>query len=253
MTADRPLQGRVALVTGGVRRIGRATAFALGQDGAAIVINARSSRAEADALAAELGAAGIEAMVHLADVTDEAAVAGMIEAIRLRFGRLDILVNNAANRQETPFLEMTLDEWHSITRTILDGAFLCTRAALPLMIEAGGGTIVNVGGLTAHTGASDRAHVVTAKAGLVGLTKAVAVEFGKSGITANCVVPGKIGGPRSETSGTTGGALPEGAGSLVGRMGEPDDVAAAIRFLALPRSRYITGQTLHVNGGLFLP
>lgn len=253
MTAERPLKGNVALITGGVRRIGRATALALGEAGASIVINARSSQAEADSLAAELGESGIEAMVHMADVSDEAAVTGMIAAIRNRFGRLDILVNNAANRQETPFLDMTLEEWHRITRTVLDGAFLCTRAALPLMIKAGKGTVVNVGGLTAHTGASERAHVVTAKAGLVGFTKAIAVEFGPSGITANCVVPGKIGGQRSETSGTTGGALPQGAGSLVRRMGEPDEVAAAICFLALPTSRYITGQTLHVNGGLFLP
>ena len=111
-----------------------------------------------------------------------------------RFGRLDILVNNAADRKQTPLTEISLAEWHHITRIIVDGAFLCARACLPAMIAAGGGTIVSIGGASAHAGARERAHVMTAKAALVGLTKAIAVEFADRGITANCVVPGKIGG-----------------------------------------------------------
>ena len=188
------LEGRVALVTGAVRRIGRAIALALAGDGAAVVINTRSSRAEAEAVAAEIEAAGGRALVHLADVTDEAAVQAMVEAALERFGRLDILVNNAADRRQTPLTEISLAEWRHITGIIVDGAFLCARACLPPMIAGGGGTIVNIGGVSAHTGAHNRAHVITAKAALVGLTKAIAVEFADRGITANCVVPGRIGG-----------------------------------------------------------
>jgi 3-oxoacyl-[acyl-carrier protein] reductase len=246
------LEGRVALVTGAVRRIGRAIALALAGDGAAVVINTRSSRTEADAVAAEIEATGGRALVHLADVTDEAAVQTMVDAAVERFGRLDLLVNNAADRQQAPLTEISLAEWRRITGVIVDGAFLCARACLPPMIAGGGGTIVNIGGVSAHTGAQNRAHVITAKAALVGLTKAIAVEFAERGITANCVVPGRIGGARSRTAGespTMGG----GAAPLVGRAGTPEEVAAVVHHLCLPAGRYLTGQTIHVSGGMYLP
>jgi 3-oxoacyl-[acyl-carrier protein] reductase len=246
------LEGRVALVTGAVRRIGRAIALALAGDGATLVINTRSSRAEADAVAAAIEARGGRALVHLADVTDEAAVQAMVDAALARFGRLDILVNNAADRQQTPLIEISLQQWRHITGIIIDGGFLCARACLPHMIAGGGGTVINIGGVSAHAGAHNRAHVITAKAALVGLTKAIAVEFADRGITANCVVPGRIGGRRSETSGespTIGG----GAQPIVGRTGTPEEVAAVVRQLCLPASRYITGQTIHVSGGMYLP
>src|SRR5918996_6352443 len=195
------LVGRVALVTGAVRRIGRAIALALAGDGAAVAINTRSSRGEADAVAAEIEGRGGRALVHLADITDEAAVQAMVEAALERFGRLDILINNAADRRQTPLTEISLAEWRHITGIIVDGAFLCARACLPPMVAGGGGTLVNIGGVSGHTGAHDRAHVITAKAALVGLTKAIAVEFADRGVTANCVVPGHIGGRRSKTSG----------------------------------------------------
>ena len=246
------LDGRVALVTGAVRRIGRAIALALAGDGAAVVINTRSSRDEADAVAAEIEANGGRALVHLADVTDEAAVAAMVVATLERFGRLDILINNAADRRQMPLTDISLAEWRHITGIIVDGAFLCARACLPHMVAGGGGTVLNIGGVSAHTGAHDRAHVITAKAALVGLTKAIAVEFADRGVTANCVVPGKIGGARSRTAGeapTMGG----GAHPIVGRTGTPEEVAAVVRQLCLPASRYITGQTIHVSGGMYLP
>jgi 3-oxoacyl-[acyl-carrier protein] reductase len=248
----RELEGRVALITGAVRRIGRAIALALAGDGAAVVINTRRSQREAEAVAAEIEAGGGQALVQLADVTDEAAVQAMVGAALERFGRIDILVNNAADRQQKPLTEISLAEWRHITGIIVDGAFLCARACLPHMVAGGGGTVVNIGGVSAHTGAHNRAHVITAKAALVGLTKAVAVEFADRGITANCVVPGKIGGVRSGTSGeapTIGG----GAAPLVEREGTPEDVAAVVRQLCLPASRYITGQTIHVSGGMYLP
>jgi 3-oxoacyl-[acyl-carrier protein] reductase len=248
----KELEGRVALVTGAVRRIGRAIALALARDGAAVVINARSSRGEADLVAAEIQALGGHALVHLADVTDEAAVQAMVDAALGRFGRLDILVNNAADRRQAPLTEISLAEWRHITGIIVDGAFLCARACLPPMLAGGGGTIISIGGASAHVGAHNRAHVITAKAALVGLTRAIAVEYAERGITANCVVPGKIGGERSRSAGEAP-LMAGGRAPLVGRLGTPEEVAAVVRQLCLPVGRYITGQTIHVSGGMVLP
>lgn len=250
--SDRPLEGQVALITGGVRRIGRATALALAREGAAVVINARTSASEADAVVQEIRDLGREAMTHLADVTDEQAVEAMFEAINARFGRLDILVNNAANRQQSALTEMSLGEWRAITDVILDGAFLCARGALRLMVAGEGGAIVSIGGMTGHTGAVGRAHVCTAKAGLVGLTKAIAVEFADRNVTANCVAPGKIGGPRAASAGQSA-TVPGRELPLVGREGHPEEVAEVIRMLCVPTGRFITGQTIHVSGGMYFP
>ena len=246
------LKGKVALVTGGVRRIGRATALALAAEGAAVVINARSSLDEAKDAAAEVAKTGVKSKAILADVTDEASVNAMMAEIVRDFGRLDILINNAGIRKDAGLVEMTLADWRAVMAVVLDGAFLCARAAIPHMIKAGGGTIINIGGMTAHTGAAGRAHVSTAKAGLVGLTKALAVEFADKGITVNCVAPGKIGGKRSATSGK-GGQIPGGGHPLVGREGTFEEVAQMIRTLCVPTGRFITGQTIHVSGGLYLP
>ncbi|HUA56678.1 MAG TPA: SDR family NAD(P)-dependent oxidoreductase [Candidatus Sulfotelmatobacter sp.] len=248
----KPLAGKVALVTGSVRRIGRATALAAARDGAAVVIHARDSRDEADATAAEVKALGVDSLVCLADVTDEAAVRAMVARIRERFGRLDVLVNNAGIRAQVPFAEMTLAQWRAMLTVILDGAFIVTSACLPLMRASGqGGVIVNIGGGSAHVGALHRAHVVTAKAGLVGFTRALATELAEDGITVNCVAPGRIGGQRSKTAGA---APPDhgGAKELAKREGRPEDVAAMIRPLWLPTGSYITGQTIHVDGGRYL-
>ena len=250
MAGNRELEGKVALITGAARRIGRATALALAGHGAAIVVNTRSAREEAEAVAAEIKAEGGQALVQVADVTDEAAVQAMVDATLRHFGRLDILINNAADRKRTPLTEISLAEWHHVTRIIVDGAFLCARACLPAMIAAGGGTVINIGGASAHAGARERAHVVTAKAALIGLTKAIAVEFGLRGITANCVVPGKIGGRRGAGD---AGSVGDGPGPIVGRQGTVDDVAAMIAHLCLPAGRYVTGQTIHVSGGMYLP
>jgi 3-oxoacyl-[acyl-carrier protein] reductase len=246
------LRGHVALITGGVRRIGAATALALAGEGADIVINAKSSRAEGDALVERLRGLGVRAMLHLADVTDEAAVADMMDHVVKTFGRVDILMNNAANRGEGAFATMSLAEWRAVVTPIVEGAFLCSRAAIPHMVANNNGRIVNIGGVTAHAGGHARAHVATAKAALVGLTRALAVEFALKGITANCVVPGKIGGQRSATSGRSV-TLPSGSGPIVGREGTPDEVAQVVRMLCIPTGAYITGQTIHVNGGIVMP
>ena len=252
MAAGKLLDGQVAIVTGGVRRIGKAIALSLAQEGAAIVINAKSSHDEAEAAVQEIEAAGGRAIVHLADVTDEKAVAGMVAATMEAFGRVDILVNNAAIRREVPFTEMPLSEWREIMGVILDGAFLGSRAVLPHMVGRKHGRIINIGGVSAHTGAYNRAHVAAAKAGLTGLTRALAVEFAEQGVTVNCVVPGKIGGKRSATSGHSV-SLPGGGQPLVGHDGAPQDVAEVVRTLCLPTGGFITGQTIHVSGGLYMP
>ncbi len=249
---EKPLAGKVALVTGAARRIGRAIALSLAADGAAIVVHVRSSEAEARAVAAEVERMGGRSLVCLADITEEAAVARMMAEIEARFGRLDILVNNAAIRAQAPFLEMSLAEWRAITGTILDGTFIVSSAALRLMVKGGaGGVVVNIGGISAHTGAANRAHVITAKAGIEGLTRALALELAPHRITVNCVVPGHIGGQRSKTAGAAV-TLGHGQTPLVAREGVPEDVAAMVRPLWLPTGSYVTGQVIHVNGGLFM-
>ena len=244
------LAGKVAIVTGAGRNIGRAIALTLAQGGAAVVVNARSNRAEADAVAREIEAAGGKAVVHIGGVADAGAVQAMADAAVQKFGRIDILVNNAALRGEKPFAEMDYTAWREILDVTLDGAFHCVKACLPALRQSGSGTIVNIGGLSAHTGAANRAHVVTAKAGIVGFTRALAHDLAADGITVNCVVPGLIGTPRPKDK-------PEPAHhathhTISGKKGSPEDVAAMVRFLCGPAARYITGQAIHANGGAYL-
>jgi 3-oxoacyl-[acyl-carrier protein] reductase len=252
MTAGSELAGKVALVTGGARNIGRAIARSLAAGGAAVMVNAHTSRAEAEQTVGMIEAAAGKAALHIGDVTDAGAVAAMVEATVKRFGRLDLLINNAAVRAETPFAEIRFEEWRRVLSIVLDGAFLCAQACLPHLIRAGGGSIVNLGGLTAHKGADGRAHVITAKAGLAGLTRALALDLAPHHITVNCVVPGTI-----ETQRGLPGApeRPQHRRSLppVGRRGEPEEVAAMVRTLCGPDMRYVTGQSIHVNGGNFMP
>ncbi len=242
------LAGKVALVTGGSKNIGRSIALALAAGGANIAIVTRSDSAAANAVVAELRQSGVEAEAHLADVADETDVKRTFAAIAARFGRLDILVNNAAIRTEVPFAELTFAEWRKVIGIALDGAFLCAQSALPHLAASGAGTIINIGGLTAYIGGKHRAHVIAAKSGLDGLTRALAVELAPQAITVNLVAPGLI-----ETVRT--GAAPNhhhNSGTLVGRRGTPDEIASMVRYLAGPAARFITGQSLHVNGGAYL-
>src|ERR1700751_4555868 len=247
MAGNNELSGKVAIVSGAGRNIGRAIALALAADGASILVNARANRAEADAVAHDIEALGGKALVHIGNVADPAAVEAMANVAKNRFGRIDILVNNAALRREKPFVEMDYAEWREILDVTLDGAFHCTKACLPALRQSGQGAIVNIGGLRAHSGARNRAHVVTAKAGIVGLTRALANDLAADRITVNCVVPGLIGTPRPKNS-------PEPAHHLIhqtisGERGKPEDIAATVRFLCGPGARYITGQAIHANGG----
>ena len=246
---SRELAGRVALVTGASRNIGRAIALALAEGGAAVVVNARVSLAEAQGVAREIEASGGRALAHVADVTDEGAVAGMAEQALEKFGRLDILVYNAAVRGVSAIDAIDPAEFRRITAIILDGAYICTKACLAALRASGQGVIVNIGGMSGHTGAKGRPHVVAAKMGLVGLTRALAHDLAPDGITVNTVVPGLIETLRTATSGTHSAHADE---TIVGRRGRPEEIAAAVRFLAGPDARYITGQDWHVNGGAYL-
>jgi 3-oxoacyl-[acyl-carrier protein] reductase len=249
MNDGHELEGQVAIVTGAGRNIGRAIALALAQGGAAVVVNARSNRAEADSVVREIGAAGGRAVAALGDVADAGTALALADAAMKAFGRLDILINNAALRREKPVDEMSYEEWREVMDVILDSAFRCVKACLPAL-KKNGGTIINVGGMSAHIGSRHRAHVMTAKAALVGFSRALAHDLAGDRITANCVVPGAIDTVRPMTSLKPAHHLTHG--TITGERGRPEDVAAMVRFLCGPGGRYVTGQTIHVSGGAFL-
>jgi 3-oxoacyl-[acyl-carrier protein] reductase len=247
----KELEGKAAVVTGAGRNIGRAIALTLAEGGASVLVNARGNRAEAEAVAREIESAGGKAaIVHVGDVADAKAVQAMADAAVKAFGRIDILINNAALRREKSFAEMDYAEWREILDVTLDGTFHCTKACLPALKRSGAGTIINIGGLSAHTGAKNRAHVVTAKAGIIGLTRALANDLAADGITVNCVVPGLIGTPRPKDKPEPAHHLTHN--TITGARGKPEDVAAMVRFLCGPAARYITGQAVHANGGAYL-
>jgi len=238
--------GKVALVTGAGRNIGRAIALALAAGGAAVAVNTRSSREAAEKVVAEIHATGGQAAVFMADVADANAVNAMVAGVIKQFGRIDMLVLNASMRKETPFIDMSFDEWRNILAITLDGSFHCVKACLPAMIKAGGGAIVTLGGMMALSGAKNRVHGSVAKGGLVGMTRALSRDLAQYGIRVNCVSPGQINTVRAagrspRTDAAT--AIP------LARAGEPEEIATAVRFLCGPGASYITGQTLHVNGG----
>jgi 3-oxoacyl-[acyl-carrier protein] reductase len=244
-------QHKVALVTGSALNIGRATALALARDGHRVMVTARSSAADCARTAEMIAEAGGEAGVHLADISDPQQARGLIEATVARFGRLDVLVNNASIRRQTKFSDLTVEEWREILGTTLDGAFYCVHAAVPHILAAGGGSIVNLGGISAHLGATGRVHAVTAKAGILGPTRALAKELAPD-VTVNTVVPGSIDTVRGFAAGGNAGraSLPD---NLAGRPGRPEEIAEMVRYLCSPTARFITGQTIHVNGGAFMP
>jgi 3-oxoacyl-[acyl-carrier protein] reductase len=246
------LAGKVAIVTGSARNIGRATALELARAGAALVINARTSKDLCEEVAHEIESAGGRALPFVADITDADAVERMCAAAKSEFGGIDILVNNAAARSHKPFIELELDDWHHALGAAFEGAFYLSKACVPSMIERGSGSIIGVGGLNAYRGQPGRTHGMTAKAGLGAMMRGLAFDLGQYQIRSNFVVVGTFD-TELEGSSTAKTAQPDISGIPLGRLGLPQDMADLIRFLVGPAASYISGQTIHVNGASFCP
>lgn len=248
--ADGSLAGKTAVVTGSSRNIGRATALALAADGANIVVNGVQDQAAADAVAAEIQAAGGKAIVKLADVSTKVGCDAVVHAAADAFGGVDIAIVNASTRGQKPFLQMSHEEFRQVVDTTLDHAFFLCQAAIPYMQKAGWGRIVTLGGVSWHIGMPNRIHNLTGKAGITGFTRGIAREFATQGITANVVSPGATETVRPASAGS---GNPRNAMNIpMEREADVKEIAATIRFLCQPDAAYITGQTLHVNGGLYL-
>ena len=244
-----PLRGKVALVSGAGKNIGRTIALTLAQDGASIVVNGRSDKAAVDGVVAEIVKAGGKAIAAMGDVSDPAVPPRLAEEAAKAFGGVDILVSNAGLRKQTPFLDMSFDEWRGIMSVALDGAFLLGKAIVPQMVKRGGGAFVAISGISTHVGTPNRCHVSASKSGLEGLMRALAVELAPHRITCNALAPGAI----DTTRGASAGPRPvENRPIPLKRFGTVDEIAAMVRLLVGPQGTFITGQTIHVNGGEFL-
>jgi len=243
------LEGKVALVTGSGRNIGRATILKLAAEGANVVVNARSNRQEAESVAEEARALGVKALPILADVSNKEQVDSMVSMALAEFGKIDILINNAAIRPHKPFMEVTLADWERVRGVVLDGAFYCTHAVIPSMVENQFGRILFFTGGGAFSGPAQRAHVSAAKMGLVGMARSLASEFAPYNIRVNVVSPGSIDTERRSPEWYPQGALRDTSSIPLGRQGSVDEIAAACLFLVSDDGGFITGQTLHVNGG----
>lgn len=240
--------GKVALVTGSGRNIGRATVLALAAEGADVVVNTRTNQAEADAVAQAARALGVKALAALADVSDQAQVNQMVSRALSEFGKIDILINNAAIRPHKPFTELTVEEWKTVQGVVLDGAFYCTRAVIESMVANQYGRILFFTGEGAFSGSARRAHVSAAKMGLVGLARSLASEFATHNIRVNVVSPGSIDTTRSNPEWYQG-QVPDATGIPLRRQGTVEEIAATCLFLVSDDGGFVTGQTIHANGG----
>jgi len=245
------LAGRVALITGSSRGIGRAIALAFAAEGCSVVVNYRRSREEAEAVAREIEVGGPgRCMVFRADVSREEEAAALVEAAAARFGRLDILVNNAAIAGRREFLDITPADWQDMIASDLTSVFLCSRAALPHMLRAGWGRIINIASTSGMTGGTSGAHYAAAKGGVISLTRSMGREFASRGVTVNAIVPSKIETGMLDAS-FEDSAQKEAARKKmpVGRFGTPGEIAALAVFLASEPAGYITGETIVASGG----
>jgi 3-oxoacyl-[acyl-carrier protein] reductase len=244
------MEGRVAIVTGGAQGIGRATVMLLAERGASIgLTNIRC--AKLDSTIKELEDLGRKALKFCVDVTDVEAVQEMVEQTVATWGKIDILVNNAGITKDNLVMRMKTDDWEAVLKTNLDGAFYCTRAVLPHMVRQRYGRIINIASVVAQAGNVGQANYIASKAGIIGLTKAVAAEVARRNITVNAVAPGFIATPMTEV---LPAEIKEKMLSLipVGRMGTDVEVANAVLFLASEEASYITGHVLNVNGGMYM-
>src|ERR1700678_1456808 len=244
------LKDKVAIITGASQGIGRATAVALAASGAKVAVAARNTEKLAT-LVTEIESAGGEALAVPMDVADPAQVKTAFAAVLAKFGKLDVLVNNAAITKDTLALRMKVEDWDAVIRTNLTGAYLCIQQALGAMLKARYGRIVNITSVVSQTGNAGQANYVSSKAGLIGLTRAIAVEVASRSITVNAVAPGFIETPMTDP---LSAELKEKMKSMIplARFGKDREIAAAVVFLSCDEAAYITGQVLDVNGGLYM-
>jgi 3-oxoacyl-[acyl-carrier protein] reductase len=246
----RHLEGRVAIVTGASRGIGRAIALCLAEEGCAVVVNYRSSAAAAADVAKEAARrSGAACFPCAADVTREPDVAAMVKETVRRYGRIDILVNNAALSQHRKLLDITYEDWRRMMECNLDSVFLCCRAVMPFMVERGYGRIINISSTSGITGGTSGAHYAAAKGGVISFTKALSSEFAPRGITVNAIVPSKI-----ETDMLRQAVGEKGMEELKGRipvrrLGTPEEIGALAAFLVSDNAGYITGEMIVASGG----
>jgi 3-oxoacyl-[acyl-carrier protein] reductase len=243
------MPGRVALVTGGSRGIGRAIGERLAADGCRVAINYHTRSDAADAVVAAIRAGGGEAIAVGGDVGDGEAVAALFAAVESGFGPVEVLVNNAGITADNLLLRMKPEAWESVIRTNLDSVYHCTRTALRAMVKARWGRVINVTSVAGITGNPGQANYAAAKAGIIGFTKSVAKEVGSRGITVNAVAPGFVGTDMTDALGASvrEAVLPSIA---LGRFGTPQEIASAVGYLASDDAAYVTGQVLVVDGGL---
>ncbi len=245
------LQGKIALVTGASRGIGRAIAIALAESGATVIVNYKNNAAAADEVVQAIGAADGRAQAVQADVSDAAQIEQLFKQIVAEHGKIDILVNNAGITRDTLLLRMKEEDFDAVLDTNLRGVFLCTKAALRPMTKARGGRIINITSVVGLMGNAGQANYAAAKAGVLGFTKSVAREMASRNITVNAVAPGYI---ETELTGVLGedvrAAILENI--PLGRLGQPQDVANMVCFLASDAAAYITGQTITVDGGMVM-
>ncbi len=250
LDTSRPLAGRTAIVTGSGRNLGRGIALGLARAGANVVLNGHRDEAALKKVAAEVEEAGSQALTYLADVSKPDQVQAMVDATIKRFGGVDIAVSNVGLRMRQAFLDISVDDWHQVIDTNLSAAFYLAKAAIPSMKARGYGRIIHISGRDGFFTISHRAHNVTCKAGLHSLAKAIALEFGEFGITANTIAPGKMDTERDEKH--YPGYKEEWAEHVkkmpLRRLGLPDDVAEACLYMCCG-GNYVTGQLLHLNGG----
>ena len=245
------LEGKVAIVTGSSRGLGRATAMELAKRGANVVINYLHSQAMAEEATAEVGTLGREALCLRADVSDFAQAQTMVAKVMERWGRIDILVNNAGILQDRTLARMDPSQWSDVLAVNLTGVWNCTRAALEHMLKARSGRIVSISSIVAESGNFGQTNYGASKAGIIGLTKSLALETASRGITVNAVAPGfmrtdMLKGIPAEVLEKVRARIP------MGDFGEPQDIARTIAFLVSDAARYITGQVINVNGGLYM-
>jgi 3-oxoacyl-[acyl-carrier protein] reductase len=242
------LDGKIAIVTGSGRNIGRATALKLASEGANVVVNARSNHAEAEAVAREVQALGVKALAVIADMAKKDDVEMLAAKALSEFGRVDILINNAAIRPHKPFTELTPEDWDTVRSVVLDGPMFLTQAVIGSMIQNNFGRILFFAGEGSFIGGSGRAHLSAAKMGLIGFARGLATEFAPNNIRVNVVSPGIIDTRRDNPEWYMG-RTQSAVGIPLGRQGKPEEIAATCLFLVSDDSGFITGQTFHVNGG----